>query len=239
MSCGRSPVILSDGAWSSCGRSWESAGKRVRPWPSLLPPPNARKQRAREAAAARAFRAPRGLCHSCPCLVPSSPSLGPDRSHTRTNMATFGAFGSTQQPQQQQTGSIFGGGGAFGSNQTTAPATGGSLFGNSAQQNTNPGGGLFGSTAANNPTGATTGGLFGSTQPSGGGLFGANTGQQQQPQTGGLFGNSAQQSTTAPSGGLFGSTQPAQQGTSLLCSYGSCMHPRLDLRTVDKRAVAR
>ncbi|CDR96653.1 Nucleoporin2, putative [Babesia bigemina] len=74
-----------------------------------------------------------------------------------------------------------------------------------AQQGATSTGGLFGSTQ---PTTTPTGGLFGSTQPpTTGSLFG-NT--QPTTTTGGLFG-STQPSTTS-TGGLFGSTQPTTSG---------------------------
>eukprot|EP01134_Creolimax_fragrantissima_P005167 CFRG5167T1 len=107
-----------------------------------------------------------------------------------------GNFGSSSAQPAASTGGLFGAtmgggqpatsGGLFGS--TTQPAASGGLFGSTTQAAAS--GGLFGSTAATQPT---TGGLFGSKQPT------AN---------GGLFG-SAQPAT---SGGLFGASQPASTG---------------------------
>ena len=119
---------------------------------------------------------------------------------------TFGAQPSQQQPQT--TGGLFGGGGAFGANNTQNTNTGTSLFGAQNQQNqqNQPAtGGLFGSTAPK------PGGLFGNTNTNttgtGGFTFGQNN--QTQPATGGLFGNTNTQ-TTGTTGGLFGQ-QPQQQ----------------------------
>ncbi|OHW96004.1 nucleoporin autopeptidase [Colletotrichum incanum] len=129
-----------------------------------------------------------------------------------------GLFGNNQsQPQQQSTGSAFGGGGGFGAqpqqtggglfgNNQQKPATGGGLFGGGGASST--GGGLFGggnttsntfgTTNANNNTG---GGLFGAKPATtGGGLFGSNTTGQNTNTGGGLFG-----------GGLGANNQQQQQ----------------------------
>ncbi|GKT44084.1 nucleoporin NUP145 [Colletotrichum spaethianum] len=116
-----------------------------------------------------------------------------------------GLFGNNQsQPQQQSTGSAFGGGGGFGAQ---PQQTGGGLFGN-GQQKPATGGGLFGGGG----TSSTGGGLFGggntssntfgtaNTNNTGGGLFGAK------PATagGGLFGSNTAGQNTNTGGGLFG-----------------------------------
>ncbi|KAI1741739.1 nuclear protein 96-domain-containing protein [Xylaria scruposa] len=141
------------------------------------------------------------------------------------------SFGSAQNPQQQQSGGLFGnaqkpaGTGLFG-NTSTNTGTSGGLFGNTAnntsgfgQLNTTQtgGGGLFG---GNKPATGSTGGLFGSagaTQntSTGGGLFGGTLGQNQnqqpqQQQSGGLFGG-LNQSQPKP-GGLFGASTQSTGG---------------------------
>ncbi|KAI0449891.1 nuclear protein 96-domain-containing protein [Xylaria acuta] len=166
-----------------------------------------------------------------------------------TNQPTTSAFGNTssfggaQNPQQQQSGGLFGnaqkpaGTGLFG-NTNTNTGTGGGLFGNAAnntsgfgQLNTaqTGGGGLFGGTK---PATGSTGGLFGNagtTQntATGGGLFGGTLGQNQtqqpQQQSGGLFGglNQSQQkpgglfgtATQSTGGGLFGGQNTQPQGS--------------------------
>ncbi|KAK1579834.1 nucleoporin autopeptidase [Colletotrichum navitas] len=119
-----------------------------------------------------------------------------------------GLFGNNQsQPQQQNTGSAFGGGGVFGAqpqqasgglfgNNQQKPAAGGGLFGGGGASST--GGGLFGggSTTSNtfgttNTNNTTGGGLFGAKPAAtGGGLFGSNTTGQNTNSGGGLFGGS-------------------------------------------------
>ncbi|KAF6812591.1 nucleoporin sonb [Colletotrichum plurivorum] len=155
--------------------------------------------------------------------------------------ASTGLFGNTQsQPQQQGTGSVFGGGNFSSQGQQG----GSSLFGNQPKPNVGGGlfgasgttaGGLFGGGAASSNAfgGAGTnnqaGGLFGAKPAgTGGGLFGSNTSGQATNTGGGLFGgmgsntqtqqagqsglfSNAGQSQTKP--GLFGASQPA--GNSL------------------------
>ncbi|TDZ25488.1 Nucleoporin NUP145 [Colletotrichum orbiculare MAFF 240422] len=146
--------------------------------------------------------------------------------------AGTGLFGnSTQaQPQQQGTGSVFGGAGGGGGG-------GGSGFGAQGQQQSAPslfgnqqkpaGGGLFGGGAAASTTG---GGLFGSKPAApGGGLFGSNTAGQVTNTGGGsgLFGALGANNQTQQAGqssmflsagqnqskpGLFGNSQPSGAG---------------------------
>ena len=152
---------------------------------------------------------------------PSQPSSGLFGGSTTS---TFGS--STQQPLSSSTTT----GGLFGSS-LSAPAGGGTggLFGGSTtsavpsfgatQQQQQAGTGLFSSSLS---TGATGGGLFGSTPATtSGGLFGSSTATAQPTATtgGGLFGST-------PSGGLFGSsastaTQPSLTGGGLFGSTSS------------------
>ncbi|WFD21613.1 hypothetical protein MEQU1_000268 [Malassezia equina] len=130
---------------------------------------------------------------------------------TGTNTSGFNASSTTN----QASGGLFGakpaGTSLFGNNNASQPATGGSsLFGNAgaaggATNAPGTGGGLFGSSTANNAakpafsfgasttggTGATTGGLFGQSQPA------AGTGPS-------LFGQSQPAGGAGASGGLFG-----------------------------------
>lgn len=148
----------------------------------------------------------------------STPAFGAGGTSTAP---TGGLFGQSQ-PQQQQGTSLFGGGAGQQNNNT-----GGSLFGGGFGQNNQTSQPQqssslfsFGKPAAN--TGATGGGLFGSTgntgQPStGGSLFGGGLGQTQPNQQnnqntgslfggGSLFGKPNPAPTQPQGGGLFGST---------------------------------
>ncbi|EGW32560.1 uncharacterized protein SPAPADRAFT_61624 [Spathaspora passalidarum NRRL Y-27907] len=123
---------------------------------------------------------------------PSTGLFGQNQSSGTTSGT--GLFGQPQQQQQQPAST----GGLFGQTQTNQPASTGGLFG--GQQQSTASGGLFG----NKPSG----GLFGQSQPStatSGGLFGSSQPQQSSTTSGGLFGGS---STT---GGLFGQQQQQQQ----------------------------
>ncbi|KAG0659037.1 hypothetical protein C6P46_005333 [Rhodotorula mucilaginosa] len=179
-----------------------------------------------------------GLFGSTPATsaAPSNPFGQPAQP-----AATGGLFGSAQ-PAQQQQQQPAAGGFSFGSTANkplfgaAAPATSAPAFGQPAAASTAPKPTFsFGATPA---AGATTGGLFGSTQqqqpgatpgfgqqtsaaPSTGGLFGGTStfGQQQQQQPaagtntfgGGLFG--AKPAQPATGGGLFGqSTAPSLGG---------------------------
>ncbi|KAF8558659.1 hypothetical protein OG21DRAFT_1455256 [Imleria badia] len=118
--------------------------------------------------------------------------FGNSTSQQQQPAAGSNIFGSTNPPQQPQTT----GGGLFGSATSSQQQSG--LFGGTTQPATTTGGGIFGSTTQ--PT--TAGGVFGGTsQP-------ANV--QQQPSTGGLFGTA--NPTTQPTTSIFGSTAPAQGG---------------------------
>lgn len=143
----------------------------------------------------------------------------------------FGSNTANQQPQQN-TGGVFGGGGAFGQ-QNQSQQTGNSLFGNNNQQKpattglfgSTPAqpaasGGLFGGANQQQNTGAfgtnnsaTSGGLFGAAKPNTGtGLFGgANT--QTNANTTGLFGGLGgnNQNQAAAGTGLFGAASNNQQ----------------------------
>ncbi|KAK1968325.1 hypothetical protein LY78DRAFT_655304 [Colletotrichum sublineola] len=138
-----------------------------------------------------------------------------------------GLFGNNQsQPQQQNTGSTFGGGAGFGAqpqqasgglfgNNQQKPAAGGGLFGGGGASST--GGGLFGggNTTSNtfgaaNTNNSTGGGLFGAKPATtGGGLFGSNTTGQTTNTGGGLFG-----------GGLGANNQQQQQQTGQSSLFG-------------------
>ncbi|KAH3667046.1 hypothetical protein WICMUC_005393 [Wickerhamomyces mucosus] len=151
--------------------------------------------------------------------TPSTGIFGTNQASNTTN--TGSAFGANS---QAQTGGLFGSnntnnsstagntstGGLFGSNtSTTGASSTGGLFGNkptsTIPSSTN---GLFGSSSISNASNSTsTGGLFGSNQPStntaSGGLFGSNS--------------SNTSTTTAPAiGGLFNNNNQQQQQTSQL-----------------------
>ncbi|KAK3991054.1 hypothetical protein QBC44DRAFT_324154 [Cladorrhinum sp. PSN332] len=121
------------------------------------------------------------------------------------------------QPQQQQTGGLFGQaatnqpqqtGGLFGGATTPGAAKPGGLFGATTTQPAQQTGGLFGATATT-PAQQTGGGLFGASAQTpaqgGGGFFGA---QQQPAAGGGMFGAS-----TANTGGMFGTKSTAPGGS--------------------------
>jgi nuclear pore complex protein Nup98-Nup96 len=151
--------------------------------------------------------------------------------------ATSTPFGGGQTQQPASTGSLFGGGGAFGGTQQpqTQGQAGGLFggFGNAQQNQQKPAGGLFGAPAAT----TTGGGLFGAAtqQPQqtgslfnnagtqnnagGGGLFGAKPAT-----TGGLFGNTG--NTGGTTGGLFGgAAQNTQQNTGGLFGQSNQQKP--------------
>ncbi|KAI0864589.1 nuclear protein 96-domain-containing protein [Xylaria cubensis] len=169
--------------------------------------------------------------------------FGNTNQPTTNAFGTTSSFGGAQNPQQQQSGGLFGnaqqkpaGTGLFG-NTSTNTGTGGGLFGNTANNtsgfgslnnNQTGGSGLFG---GNKPATGSTGGLFGSagtTQntSTGGGLFGGTLGQNQnqqpQQQSGSLFGGLNQSqpkpglfgaSAQSTGGGMFGSQNTQQQGS--------------------------
>ncbi|KAF2659873.1 hypothetical protein K491DRAFT_590130 [Lophiostoma macrostomum CBS 122681] len=137
----------------------------------------------------------------------SAPAFGSTNTTSNNAGGLFGggnAFGQNQnQPQNQQSGNVFGGFGQ--NNQQNQQKPAGGLFGSSTA-NTNTGGGLFG---ASNSQPQAAGGLFGggTTQNTGNNLFG-----NKPAATGGLFG-STPQNTGSTGGGLFGglNTQNNQQ----------------------------
>lgn len=93
---------------------------------------------------------------------------------TNTQPTTGGLFGATTTTNQPTTSSLFGGS----TTTTTQPATGG-LFANKPATT----GGLFGTTQPTSTTGtAMTGGMFGPKPVGSGGLFNNQTQQPQQPQ---------------------------------------------------------
>jgi len=131
----------------------------------------------------------------------------------------FGGFGSNQsqtqsQPQSQNVGGIFGGGGAFGTNQTQQKSlfggTGTSLFGQNQTQQQQPqqNGGLFGANNNNNQQQGTN--LFGQPKPATSNLFGGNT-VNNAPLGGGLYSslNNNNQTQQTQGTSLFG--QPLNQ----------------------------
>ncbi|KAK8211921.1 hypothetical protein HDK77DRAFT_476342 [Phyllosticta capitalensis] len=135
-------------------------------------------------------------------------------TNTATSAAGGGPFGSgttaTSQPQQQQTGGLFGN---AQTNQSTAP----SLFGNSATQNKPS---LFASSTTNTsqPQQSAFGGAMNNQQQQGGGgLFGTGGASTNQPSTGlggSLFGQRStapNQSTSAFGTGLLGGASTNQQ----------------------------
>ncbi|KAI1288864.1 hypothetical protein F5Y03DRAFT_389003 [Xylaria venustula] len=139
-----------------------------------------------------------------------------------TPTTTAATQSTTAQPQQQQTGSLFGA-----AQNQSQPATQGtpSLFGSTAQNQTQPQtqttGGLFGTANASTaqPAAGATGslGLFGtanaSQQPASSLLGGSTLGQPAQPRPS-LFGGLGQQPQSQPNSlgqSAFGQQQPQQQ----------------------------
>ncbi|EKX48745.1 hypothetical protein GUITHDRAFT_105374 [Guillardia theta CCMP2712] len=170
-----------------------------------------------------------GLFGSNNALGGGSGGLFGNPANTASPTSSGGLFGSTiNAPKPPQT-SLFGSGSSNLFGQGPPTTTQSNLFGGSAPTSgvgntaTGTSGGLFGST---NPTSSSlfsspNSNLFGGSTQSGGGLFGGSMNpqqqqqQQQQPQqptglSGGLFSSGAQPSTT---GGLFGGLSPAQQNS--------------------------
>ncbi|CAK9436424.1 uncharacterized protein LODBEIA_P09820 [Lodderomyces beijingensis] len=161
--------------------------------------------------------------------------FGSNQSKPSTGLFGSNPSSATTTAATSNTGNMFGsgnagfgakpastGGGLFGNN--SQPNTGTSMFGNNAQSNTGTnlfgnqqsntgtsGGGLFGASANKPPATGTTGGLFGSQQPSTGGLFGNNQRATTGTTSGGLFGNN-QSSATNTTSGLFGNKPSTSTG---------------------------
>ncbi|KAM9933705.1 hypothetical protein OXX80_006689 [Metschnikowia pulcherrima] len=164
-----------------------------------------------------------GLFGSSNTATNSAPAAGGLFGNTGGNTANTtnpsgGLFGASNTNTAGNTGTSLFGGNNAGTGATSTfgkPASGlGSSFGatgtSQAPQN-NSTGGLFGSSQPSQPAQSTGGGLFG--KPAGntsGGLFGSNNTQNQPPASsgGGLFGNKG------TSGGLFGSQQASSNSNT-------------------------